>query len=245
MKFIYGYKTKANEMREGEIFAPSRDAVYSELRKQGIKPFKVDLAPGFGNWLASLGKRVYAIIALSVVCVALAVVVGRVAFNAPQSDQAPQPRHQIYGDPALMDELRRTDYAAVFRNEGDRILARYAQPGQVVEVRSEAAVLASALAMSDEESVVFGEDDTRETRELKQIVLWMRGELRNYLANGIGTPERYLFRLNERQQREAQIYFTAQNDLRGEKNQEKRELINSSLRAMGLKTISAPADSSK
>lgn len=248
MKFTYGYKNKDNEMCEGEICAPSRDAVYRELRQHGIKPFKVDLAPGFGNWLASLGKRTYAIIVLAVLCVALAVTVGRVTLDAPQSDHSPQYRHQIYGDPALMDELARTDYATVFPRFGERLLARYAQPGQIEGLRNAATktqsaeALAASAAIPDEEAVVFKDDDAREVRELKRIVLWMRGELRNYLANGVGTPERYLQRLDARQKREAQVYFTAQNDLKGEKSPEKWDRINGSLRAMGLKTIPAPAD---
>lgn len=241
MKFLYGYKTKDNEMREGEICAPSRDAVYRELKTKGIKPFKVDLAPGFGNWLASLGKRTYAIVALCVLCLVLCAVVVRTSRSTRLSSRSPLPRHQIYGDPALMDELARTDYAEVFSHPGERLLAKFAQPGNLDELPNARDLQsASNLVGCLSHEIVLGDGESREVAEMKRIVLWMKGELRDYLSNGIGTPERYLRRLNERQRREAQIYFTAQNDLRDEKSMEKWERINGSLRAMGLPTIPAP-----
>ena len=75
MKFIYEYKTKENEQRSGEFCAPSRDDVYRELRKQGIKPYKVYLAPGLLNRIQSYGKRTAAILVLGAGCLVLGVVV--------------------------------------------------------------------------------------------------------------------------------------------------------------------------
>ena len=240
MKFIYGYKTSANEEREGEISASSRDAVYRQLKAQGIRPFKVVLAPGFGNWLASLGKRVYAIVVLCALCLVLCAVVIRTKHEAQGAADSPLPRHQIYGDPALMDELARTNYETVFVDPGLRILAHYAQPGAIVPAEVRNGADASAVGKCADAPVAFKDGEPRECRELKRIVLTMQAELKRYLANGKGTPERYVRRLNERQNREAQIYYTAQHDLEKKPTVERWEKINASLRAIGLKTFPMP-----
>ena len=54
VKFIYSYNTKQNERREGlTISAPNRDAAFSELNKRGIRPFKLQPAPGLCNKLSA------------------------------------------------------------------------------------------------------------------------------------------------------------------------------------------------
>lgn len=70
MTFRYGYNTSDNRRQFGTIAAGSRDAAYAELKKRGIRPFCVELAPGFSNKLASLGKRGLAIILLAVALIA-------------------------------------------------------------------------------------------------------------------------------------------------------------------------------
>ena len=62
VKFIYSYNTKQNERREGlAIFAPNRDAAFSELNRQGIRPYKLVPAPGLWNKLSAIGWRGLAI----------------------------------------------------------------------------------------------------------------------------------------------------------------------------------------
>lgn len=246
MKFVYGYRTRDNETRAGVVSASSRDAAYAELKRRGVRPFRVELAPGLLNRVRSLGKRTLALGVLAVVAAsAVFVAYDRMAAARAADPTAPRPRHQIYGDPARMEELMRTDFAEVFAHAGDRLLARYAQPGQLVKASAPhgrlADELGAAIALPDEACVVFAEGEPREVRELKCIVLGMRAELRRYLANGIGTPARYLQRLGERQSREAQIYFTAKNDIAKAGNDlERCERINASLRTLGIRTVPLP-----
>ena len=268
MKFSYGYKTKANETRYGVVSASSRDAVYLELRKHGIKPFKVELAPGFVNRIAALGKRTL----ITTVLVLVALVSLFFALRAQRSAEEavrtveeaslvarqPMPRHQIYGDPALMEELERTDYATVFEHPGYRFLAHYAQPGVMPRFAADYDFNAVTNALRDivshlpdsgfpdpaaldmrVTSTVL-KDKQREVVELERIVLSMRQELSRYLSRGLGTPIRYVKRLNERQMRESQIYETARRDLDGNSSVEKWSQVNESLRAIGLKTIPQP-----
>ena len=253
VKFAYGYKTSKNETCSGVIDAPSREAVYQKLKDQGIRPFKVELAPGFFNHIAAFGKRTYALLAVVVALVASSVAILTNTTDVPTlPENGPVPRHQIYGDPALMERMEKTLFASVFDNPGDRILARYAQPGFVdlmvphKEVKSAAADLDSLIAKppelfpaSDDGAEALG--DPREVNELKRIVLSMRAELSRYLANGVGTTEQFVRRLNERQKREAQIYTTAKAEIEKSTDITEWNRINDSLRAIGLKTIPEPA----
>ena len=245
MKFVYQFRTKENVPREGVINAANRDAAYSALRSQGIRPERVREAPGVFNKLFGKGKRWLAIGVL----VLVACVLGGLAlhWNGVVSDvqggmMSPTDRHQIYGEPALMEELARCGYASVFPDLGDRFLALFAQPGVLVAVegpdwfRKNGALLSSAPLGS----VSINETDCREVRELKQIVLGMRVELREYLSNGIGTYESFVHRLVERQVRECQIYNQIKNELSNEKGREAYEQKNAVLRKIGLPTVLPP-----
>ena len=95
-------------------------------------------------------------------------------------------------------------------------------------------------ALSRQHDLAFLPDDTREVRELKQIVNGMRDEMRGYLANGNGTPRSYWRRLNERTAQEMQIFERTRRELEGEKSEEVWERKNDALRRLGLRTITSP-----
>ena len=154
-------------------------------------------------------------------------------------------RHQIYGDPVLMADLERTDYADVFALAGERLLARYAQPG-VVTLRAmrPSADEADALAACLDAGIAVSDNDSREVAELKRIVLGMKRELREYLSDGVGTPQSYLRRLVERLREESAIRSRIETELRGEIEQtgeidaKKLREANDQLRALGLRPVS-------
>lgn len=235
MTFLYRYQDGA-AVREERIKASSEADAYSLLRKSGVRPMKVWPAPGFLNRLSALGKRGLAIVVLSAVCGVLSLVL-YFALRTPHSALSAQPRHQIYGDPALMSELRASGYANVFENEGDRILAFYAQPGVLVQPSQ-----ANHEALTADATFTVAADDPREVRELKAIVLGMKDELRDYLANGIGTPRTYLDRLDARQRKESEIFSLAVDALKDKTDPSEYEKVNASLRRIGLKTIPIPAN---
>ena len=84
--------------------------------------------------------------------------------------------------------------------------------------------------LAAEKDIEVADADSREVRELKQIVNGMREEMREYLANGNGTPRSYWRRLNERTRRE----------LENEKSPEVWDEKNAALRRLGLRTIPTP-----
>ena len=89
-----------------------------------------------------------------------------------------------------------------------------------------------------EKDIEIADADSREVRELKQIVNGMREEMREYLANGNGTPRSYWRRLNERTTSEIQIYERTRRELENEKSSDAWDEKNAALRSLGLRTIS-------
>ena len=94
--------------------------------------------------------------------------------------------------------------------------------------------------LAADKDIQIAVDDSREVRELKQIVNGMREEMRGYLANGNGTPRSFWRRLNERTLSEMQIYERTRRELEKETRPEIWEQKNESLRILGLRTIPAP-----
>ncbi len=249
MKFLYQYRTRDNTLHEGVMSAPSRDDVYAVLKEKGIRPFRVEEAPGFFNKLLGKGKRWMAIAILAFLAIGSVTyafmakkTVEQIANTMHKEVLQPTDRHQIYGDPARMQELESQGYATVFSHEGDRFLARFAQPGTVVVLPSKSwrEDMAKSLANVLETEISFSESEPGEVRELKQIVAGMREELKSYLANGVGTCETCVKRIEERQVRENQIYIQAKNELAKETDPDVYDERNAALRRLGLPTVSMP-----
>ena len=132
------------------------------------------------------------------------------------------------------------------------MLAWFAQPGKLmcpkgVDPRRMGGEFAEGYGLSGS-LLTSGEDaasplrggDSREVRELRQIVNGMREEMRAYLANGNGTPRSYWRRLLERTQQEMQIYERTRRELEKETDESVWEKKNEALRRLGLRTIPNP-----
>ena len=256
MKYTFAYKTSDGIRHEDSLEAESRDEVFQVLRSRGIRPIKVVAADGSkaNGEVHGLRKRaVFALVALAALVAGVVAYLGgeRTGAATAANSATTAPRHQIYGDPAAVTTFERGDFAAVLPREGDRLLAIYAQPGKLMCARgadprrlpqaqadSFAAYAASELAV--ENDVPLADDDSREARELKQIVNGMREELREYLANGNGTPRSFWRRLNERTAQEIQIFERTRRELEKETSEEVREQKNDALRRLGLRTIPNP-----
>lgn len=249
MKFLYTYRTSDNRQHRGVVKAASKEAAYAALKAQGIKPGRVEEAPGFFNKVIGKGKRWIAIGVLLIITIAASIFAlhtkekaERIVNEVRSAIAEPRSRHQIYGDPAFMQELESNNYSAVFPHLGDRFLARFAQPGMVIRFANSDWRKEMAESLKDVLSteLKFSDSDTREVVELKQIVLGIREELRGYLAAGGGTCETFVKRMEERQVRENQIYIQAQNELANETDPDVFDRRNESLRRIGLPTISMP-----
>ena len=258
--------------------AASREAVFVALRARGIKAIKVTAADGSkaNGEVRGVKKRTIAaaVVGVAVVTAILTVVIRSTPTPSTYtSGDEVAPRHQIYGDPVLVERFKRGDFGTALTNRADRMLAWFAQPGKLMcpkgtDPRRCAADFASFWhGVSDtlcqlgdcdgrdahrpgdcdgrdahRPSDCDGRDahrpsDSREVRELKQIVNGMRQELRDYLANGNGTPKSYWRRLLERTQEEMRIYERTRRELENEKSEAVWEEKNEALRRLGLRTI--------
>ena len=248
-KYTYAYKTSDGIRHEGCMEAASRECVFAELRKRGIKAIKVMAADGSKANGEVRGVRSRVVVATAV---AAAIVAGVAAFfvseihNHPAIDgRKPQavPRHQIYGDPALMEELYENGFSGVFDDDTDRYMAYFAQPGILPDERLLARLRPAVLAgnAKGRHSGVFDSslESSREIIELRDIVLGMRTEMLEFLADGTSMTE-YLNALSERQMEESCIYERVAAELEGEKDESVREQKNAALRALGLKTVPRP-----
>lgn len=235
MKFLYEYRTSDNAKHSGVIRAADREAAYALLKQKGIKPSRVSAAPGVFNKLFGKGKRWIAIAVLAVVA-AVAVFqaqraereVERVTRGEESSD-----RHQIYGDPVVIEEMETSGYASVFTHPGERFLASFAQPGREVltPVKCDPATVAACLT----NVIAFASDEPREVAELKRIVNGIKDELRDYLSEGSASD--YVRQLWNRQREEQMIYVRVLNELEGNPDPALREERNRALRELGLRTV--------
>ena len=237
MKFAYQYRTGDNVLHDGTVCAADRDAAFSDLRARGIKPSRLTEAPGFFNKLFGKGKRWIAIGVLAILVAMLSFAL-RTKSRPADGGESSQ-RHQIYGDPAIVDTMTADGFSSVFSNVGERYLAAYAMPGS-------SAPQTVRLATSDElttcltNKVTILRDDPREVAELKAIVNGLKDELREYLADGVGTAATFMRRLEERQEEERMIYRRVQNELEENPDPVIWEERNRSLREMGIRTIPRP-----
>lgn len=238
MTYGYSYKTSDGVRHESTFVAKSNEAVFAALRAQGIKPMKVWEI--HSPYYISKRTRLIIILALAL---AASIAYILVAPSAPSTKhQAPSttsPRHQIYGDPAIWENIERDNFASVFKSSGDRILALYAIPGRAMtdSLGLSRAALLKALEDCKNKDVVIEKTDSAEAVELKRIVQGMKEELRWYVADGVGSVESYLNRLRERQDEEIRIYERTKNELENCTDNALREERNAALRAMGLRTI--------
>lgn len=244
MKFNYQYRSADNVLHRETIDAPSRDEAFARLKAQGIRPAKVEEAPGFFNKLLGKGKRWLAIVVLALVAVGATVaLVLRPVEVVSEEDMRATPRHQIYGDPAVMQEIERGNLDGIFAKKGDQLLAWFAQPGRLMMPAG--ATLEGGgdiIATVVDEDVEILPADSREVRELKQIVNGIKDELRAYLQNGNGTCRSFWRRMRERLREELSIYNRFKTELENEKDEKIWEERNAALRRLGLRTITAPGE---
>ena len=254
MKFIYSYNTRQNERREGlTISAPNRDAAFSELNKQGIRPYKLYPAPGLWNRISSIGWRGFAIAVLA------AVLGPTIAISLAQHKElernedvrgivssaiTSRVRRQLIGDQGVIEKGIRTGWSDVFAHEGERFLASFAIPGIPATVRTtNVASLEEAL----KREVAVEETDGLEAMQIKAMVDGMKDELRSFVKAG-GTIEQYGRRLVARQNDEIAIYNRTSNEIEQavKSNVGKEEIAelvdrrNEELRRMGIKLVQMP-----
>ena len=253
MKFVYQYRTPDNKQHRGVIRAASKEAAYTSLKTQGIKPGRVEEAPGFFNKLFGKGKRWIAICVLSAACVALTFAfLGKTRTSAaPVISEAldSTTRRQPIGDAAIIEQGVRSGWADVFELEGERFLASFAVPGVPAGQRNttEEEIRKALDSNARDASPTSLESEGIEARQIRAMVEGMKHELREFLADG-GTVVEYGKLLVQRQEQEIGYYNRAKNELDSAQKAGMTESAlmelwanrNGKLRRMGIKLVPIP-----
>ena len=231
MKYHYFYQSKKNENLDGWIVAKNRDDAYIQLKKQGIKPYKV-----LGR--NPIGWKRWTAIAVSM----LAAVYFFWAWRAARRAAAPSMmaiRSTLYGDASTIQRLSTDGWREAFPDEGDAFLARHAIPGVVCDCPSNVLV-----AISDE-FLPLGDTDSDELRKMKRMVNGMKVEMKEYLAAG-GTLEDYLDLCCERVRTEKGVKDSINGKFTQLRKKDPLEVAdewekqNKTLRSLGLPTVPLP-----
>lgn len=249
MKYTYAYKSSDGTRHEATMNASSREEVFSELRKQGIKAIKVVAADGSkaNGEIHGVRKRV---VAALVAFVALGVGIvayfsgtrtgGDLGGSTATAFATGQDRRQVIGDAAIIEKGIRNGWSDIFDLEGERFLASFAIPGVKAGQRNTSEKEFTAAL---ENKCVVTASDSLEARQIKAMVEGMKNEARRYLAAG-GTIVEYGKRLTERQDAEIAVYNRGKTDIEKARKTmpeaafmtywEKR---NDELRNLGIKTV--------
>jgi hypothetical protein len=113
---------------ESVFFAKTREEVFVALRSKGIKPIKV--WPIYSRF--HVPKSIM-LIGILVVALGASLYYSFLKTENKQKNNINiSPRHQIYGDPARMEEMESSGYQNILSTPGDRFLAAYAIPGKPI-----------------------------------------------------------------------------------------------------------------
>lgn len=256
MQYMYAYKSSDGVRHEDTIEAESRESVFETLRAQGIRPIKVVamdgsrangevVRPWRRRWLVwaalagALGATVL-IVALSHVRKPGSVTPraggesGEVVQSVKQGERVAKPRARRQVGLAAI--VATTPLDEIFAHPSEALLARFAEPGKLVEVEvSGDTELAEDFRDALEDPIVIMADDSAEIAELKRIVAGLKEEAKMMTASG-------------RTFEDAIAYFMAQQEMesryrdtilsRDASVEEKNKLLS----AIGLETIESPED---
>ena len=234
MKYQYFYQTKTNENRSGWINARNRESAYTLLRKQGVRPYRIVGDDPF-NW------RPWALGVLILVLTAGligAIIVARLAGD----DRRPMPRQQLYGDVSRIASGVFSDWSDVLESPLDRFLAAYAQPGSAALPPLMSADEIASFEDELKNGVVYVDGEPMEHRQLKNILAFLREEMRDHLAAG-ETVGQYMDFLEERQQQERELRDHAIESLQKVPLSHLHQAwlgVNARLRERGMATLEMP-----
>ena len=259
MQYMYAYKSSDGVRHEDTIEAESRESVFETLRAQGIRPIKVVAMDGSRAngevvrpwrrmwlvWAALAGA-----LGATVLIVALSGV-RKPRGATPPTDKEPGEEVQIVrpvkqGERVAKPRARRQvgigaitatmPLDAIFSHPSEVLLARFAEPGRVVEVDvSVDAELAEEFRDALEDPIIITADDSAEIAELKCIVAGLKEEAKMMMASG-RTFEDAIAYFMAQQEMEARYRDTILS--RDASVEEKNKLLS----AIGLQTIEHSED---
>jgi len=233
--YKYLYQTKENENREGTIKARNREAAFHALRLQGIRPYRL-IGDDPVNWVPWAVGAVVALLLGGLIVV--------LARPHGADDRTPRLRQQIVGDAAFIADSVAHDWSSCLSTALDRYLAAYAQPGgNAVPPYVEPERLESLRADLDV-PLDYRDGERSEERQLRNIVAYLREEMRAALASGQTVADHFAY-LESRQREEIALWQKAEQSVikAPESYREKMAAaVNAQLRARGIAPVGIRAE---
>lgn len=253
MKFRYEYRTSDNVRHSDVITAKSREGVFTQLAKKGIKPGLVEQLPDPWRPVRVLAYVIIGAAALASIGYSSYFAISRhiaASTEARLLTVAPETRKQLYGNPLVVERGVACDWSDVFTERIDRVLSRYAQPGWKVEKKiADEDLQALAVGLLAQSNIKYVPNELNEHRQLKRIVLGIREEAREFVDAG-GDPTQFLRLLDERQDAEIAARVKIDSEYRDsllhlpdERHHDAWQKANRKLRALGLRMIPMPDSS--
>lgn len=227
MRYHFFYQSKDNKSLDDWIVAKDRNDAYTQLRKRGIKPYKL------------LGRNPIAWkrwAAIGVLSASVAVLAWMLIEEKTETQDDTEPRAQLYGDPAIIQQLASNGWRDTF-SLGDAWFARHAIPAGECDCPTDSPHLdAKHLAIPDGASPELG--------RMIKVINGMKDEYAVFLAAG-GSQEDYMTLCDERLAEERDIvakYNAKFRNLRTKGTSISAEWANHNavLRSMGLPTVTMP-----
>lgn len=230
MKYHYFYQSSKNESLDDWIVAKDRNDAYTQLRKRGIKPYKlIGRNPLAWKRWAAIGVLGAAVAVLSTLQVT----------DRP-AVETEEPRAQLYGDPAIIQQLSADGWRRTFKDAGDAWFARHAIPASMCDCREQPPtnILLSVTQLALDPS------EPPELAKMKRMVNNMKAEFAAYCVNG-NTQDDYMALCDERLAIErgyVALYRKEFDALKqsGGDIESAWEQKNDELREMGLPTVLMP-----
>lgn len=255
MKFAYAYKSSDGVRHEAVINAGTREDVFAELRKQGIRPIKVVAQDGsLANGApARQHKRWIVLTAFTSALAAGALtwllapaggVISDGDKNLVEKVALPLPRQMINGNRERIEHLP----DGFFANRVEAFLAHFAEPGRPFVIESRDALTIDNARSATTNTIRYAESEFTERIDLKRIVAGLKQEMRNYIRGG-GSVNDYVQALINRQQTEIAYRSEASSTLEKLLNDAKSNPVsaydfwlkaNAKLQSMGIYPIPLP-----
>lgn len=253
MKYTYAYKTSDGVRHEAVMNAASREEVFSELRKQGIKAIKVVASDGSkaNGEIRGIRKRmvfVFLFIASVLVAATTWFLASKKHNNISTQDSLavrfltaqPLPRQNISGDRSRIDLARDT-----LSDSTERFLAAFAEPGRTNFLNEEKRPSDDDFIKAINSPTKYAEDEFTEAIDLKRIISGIKKEALEFLRGG-GSVNEYIIELTNRQKLEISYRTKAEATLKKKLHGNLSEAytywlkVNAGLESMGIYPLPLP-----
>lgn len=173
----------------------------------------------------------------------------RVAADSSKPPMAvEQPKPRIWGAQKRLEEARKKGRRTepLFRHETEQMLALYANPGEMVPPVPLSRHIEEDFLASLDRDIEISEDDTPEDAAKKEMVAWMKADLRKFVEDG-GTVQEFFEVLQKRQDEESALTMEARHilyllakDGDNEATLKARDELNALLQEKGIAPLPLP-----